>query len=471
MQTSSLKHDGSWVGILSGPGASVLVIVIFGVWLHAADALLVTTMLPAIVADLGGTASLHWSLTFYEIGSIIGASASAYLVARYTLSAPLTLSAGLFSIGCLISAVAPNFELLVFGRLVQGLAGGCLVGLSFVAIRRAFPPHQYGRAMACVTTVWAASAFLGPLLGGIAVGFGSWRYGFAAFFLQALLLMMVCVWRRDTLATGASGTTLSPVSPPLARLALLAAGVSALAFAGSEHIHPAAMAGTIGLGLLCLLAFVLRDARTSAARILPSGMVRVTDPMSAGLWMVLCLAASTIAINIYVPFFLVSLLDVSALTAGYVIATEALFWTITAALLSGSPEHRDRLLIGIGIGVITLSALGLLVSVPSGNFWLITVSAILQGIGFGTAWALIMRRIVGLAPEAEKDRAAAAIPTLQRTGFAIGATFLGLIATSSGLRDGASLAELTQAAGWIFSGSLIPLALSIFLCTKFLRRG
>ena len=42
-----------------------------GVWLHAADALVATTVMPSAIAEIGGLAYIYWTIALYELGSII----------------------------------------------------------------------------------------------------------------------------------------------------------------------------------------------------------------------------------------------------------------------------------------------------------------------------------------------------------------------------------------------------------------
>ena len=51
----AVENEGiGWGELLRGRHAAAVLLCCLGVWLHAADALVVTTMLPAIVADIGG---------------------------------------------------------------------------------------------------------------------------------------------------------------------------------------------------------------------------------------------------------------------------------------------------------------------------------------------------------------------------------------------------------------------------------
>ena len=85
----------SWREMLSRPHLAPLVLVCLGVWLHAADGLLVATMMPAIVADIGGTRALPWTIALYETGSIGAGAAigflSPYRIVIRPLAAPATI--------------------------------------------------------------------------------------------------------------------------------------------------------------------------------------------------------------------------------------------------------------------------------------------------------------------------------------------------------------------------------------------
>src|SRR5687767_1232034 len=95
----------SWREFMGSSHASSLALVCLAVWLHAADSLIVATMLPAIVADIGGAALVGWSVSLYEIGSIVAGAASALLTMRYGLRPPMSLAAALFGVGCAVSVV------------------------------------------------------------------------------------------------------------------------------------------------------------------------------------------------------------------------------------------------------------------------------------------------------------------------------------------------------------------------------
>ncbi|NIA68646.1 MFS transporter [Pelagibius litoralis] len=431
--SSSEETAVRWREILSREHGPSLALVCLGVWLHAADALLVATMMPAIVAEIGGTRLISWTVALYEIGSIVAGAASGLLALRHGLRLPMTAAACLFAVGCALSALAPEMWILLAGRLLQGFGGGGLMALSFVSVGLLFPRRLTARAMGAVSTIWAVSAFLGPLIGGLFVELASWRTGFWFFALQALVLAAWLITRKDAAAKPAEATGAARF--PVFRLLWLSAGVVAIAYAGIEisTLHTPAF---VLAGLICLFLFLKLDARKAESRLLPENPIGFRNRLGAALTMILCFTAATIAMSIYGPLLMTRLHGTPVIVAGYILALEAVAWATVAALLSGSPERRDPAMIVLGMLLVTASIAGFAYSVPLGPVWLIAVFAMVQGCGFGMAWTFILRRATALAPDGETQRVTGAIPTVQRLGYALGAAYVGIVANAAGIAGG-----------------------------------
>lgn len=221
----------SWREFLGSSHTASLAAVCLAVWLHAADSLIVATMLPSTVAEIGGVALLGWSVSLYEIGSIVAGAASALLIMRFGLRTPMSMAAILFGFGCILSAASPTMPLLLTGRALQGLGGGGLVAMGFVAVGLIFPRRYIARAMAAVSALWGVSAFAGPLVGGFFVEYATWRWGFAFFACQAFALALWIALRGDT---GVARSTADATEFPVKRLSLLCLAVILVAFGGVE---------------------------------------------------------------------------------------------------------------------------------------------------------------------------------------------------------------------------------------------
>ncbi|WP_342077232.1 MFS transporter [Yoonia sp. SS1-5] len=419
-----------WSDLLNRHYAPALIMVCCAVLLHAADGLLVATMLPVIVADIGGLHLMSWVVMLYEVGSIIVRVISGFLLIRFGLRLPMAGAALLFAFGCSLSALAILMPVMLWARLFQGFGGGGLIAMSFVAVTLLFERKLGARAMALVSTTWAGSAFLGPLIGGLFVQFGNWQTAFWTFGAIALglSLMMLRIAPRNT-SKLPQNTHL-----PVTRLLLLVAGIMAIAFAGEDVQLPKTSALLVA-GFCLIALFLWQDSRQSTDRLLPVFDPLPRDRPSAIIVTVAFFAAATIAIGAYAPYFLVTLHGVTPLEAGYVIAIEAVAWAITASLVAGGPEARDVKLITTGLGIVTVGVTGLCMTIGFGPVWMIAFSALLQGVGFGMAWTFIPRLATKGLSDDESALVAGALPTTQRIGYAVGAAFMGLAANVAGLGE------------------------------------
>ena len=165
-----------------------------------------------------------------------------------------------FGVTSLMCGLAPNVELLIVARLLQGAAGAILVPGSLAILTTNFEGEEQGRAFG----VWAGASgvapILGPFVGGVLVDDFSWR----AIFLLNLPLVAVAVWAaqrhvkesRDELASGRFdwlGALL---------VALAVGGLSFGAIYGQQRQwQDAAAFVALGVGLLTTLALPFYFAR------------------------------------------------------------------------------------------------------------------------------------------------------------------------------------------------------------------
>ena len=186
--------------------------------------------------------------------------------------------------------------------------------------------------------------------------------------------------------------------------------------------------------------------------------------------MVLSFSSATIAFSVYGPLLLTALHDVSALVAGYMVAASSIGWSVMAISSPARKERHDGTLILGGMGVLTVSILGFAFAVPYGPLSLVLVFALLEGSRLRACLDLhpAARHGAGIR-RAETARAAAALPTLQQIGYALGAAYVGIVANAAGFADRIAR-ETAEAVGfWIFAASL-PLALiGLYAAWRFVR--
>lgn len=99
-----------------------------------------------------------------------------------------------FGLTSVLCGLAPNMELLILGRVLQGAAGAMLVPGSLSIITATFEGEEQGRAFGIWAAASALTAIIGPLVGGAAVAYISWR----AAFLINVPLIALALWASLT---------------------------------------------------------------------------------------------------------------------------------------------------------------------------------------------------------------------------------------------------------------------------------
>jgi MFS family permease len=178
-----------------------------------------------------------------------------------------------FGVTSVLCGLAPNLELLVLGRVLQGVAGALLVPGSLSIITSAFEGPSRARAFGLWASVTSALSTLGPPIGGILVDTAGWR----AMFLVNVPLVVAGVWlARRYMAESRNEAATGHFDWLGAFVAVLAVG--GLAFGATrgqqrQWTDPIAFV-SIGVGLVATIAFPILMARRKHP-LVPLGLFRI----------------------------------------------------------------------------------------------------------------------------------------------------------------------------------------------------
>jgi len=106
--------------------------------------------------------------------------------------------------------------------------------------------------------------------------------------------------------------------------------------------------------------------RRAQVRLLPPQLLDVAHPIGAGLLMVFSLALSTVGFWAYGPLILKLLFDTKPLVTGYILAGEAIAWSVATMAASRVTPADDQWVIRGGAVCIAIGAAGFAVAVPEG---------------------------------------------------------------------------------------------------------
>jgi len=441
------------------------IVLCVGIWLHAADTLVTATISPAIVDDIGGVAFINWTLLLYQVGAIVAGAAAPMLCQRIGVKRVLGFAALLYGGGCVIAGLAPSMEVLLTGRLAQGIGGGMLLSLCYLAIQEWFPQSWWSRLFGIVALIWGAGSLLGPLIGGIFAGLHAWRMTFFIFALQAAVLWaMASLWLPSRAASRLIAKRWSVL--PLFVLSTATILIAESSVAGG--IPMSVLEAVLGAALLYVAA---RLDRHASSRLFPVRVLDFRHPVGAGLLMVFTLSVATTGFWAYGPLILKILFGTQPLVSGYILAGEAVAWSLATMAVSKAPVSADRWLIRLGAALVAMGAGGFAIAVPAGALSGMVLCALLQGFGFGLCWPSIVHRMARFSDAGERALAVTSPETMQRIGYAVGAAAVGIAANLSGLADGISIAAAKAAAFWVFAAFIPVLMLALICAWAFTREA
>nr|WP_281378889.1 MFS transporter [Azospirillum oleiclasticum] len=416
--------------------------------MHAVNVFIVTTILPSVVADIGGLDLYAWNTTLFVVASIVGAALCARLLHGVGPRGAYAVAALLFAAGTTVCAAAPAMPVMLMGRLAQGLGGGFLFGLSYAMIRIVFAEPLWPRAIALTSAMWGVATLIGPAVGGVFAEMGAWR---AAFWSMVPVTLAFAVLAFLMLPAGSKGEG-GRRAPPLAQLALLTLAVLALSV-GSLRPDPLWNAGGVAVAGLLIAALVVIDGRLGS-RLLPTGSYRPTTRLGRLFGSMCLLSVAVTSTETFVPLFLQVLHGRSPLVAGYLAALMAVGWTggsIASSGLHGGAE-RPVLLLGPVVSLAGMLVLAALIPGSGGPAALAAICVALTavGAGVGMGWPHLLTGVLRAAPAGETDLTSAAITTVQLVATALGAALAGMVVNMAGLTEPGGIGGTASAALWLF---------------------
>ncbi len=159
------------------------------------DMTIANVSVPNIAGSLGISSSQGtWVITSYSVAEAIIVPLTGWLAGRFGAVRVFTSAMLLFGGFSVVCGISGSLGMLVFGRVMQGLSGGCLMPLSQTLLLRIFPKERAPAAMALWAMTTLVAPVLGPILGGAICDNLSWAF---IFFIN-VPIALVCsplAWR------------------------------------------------------------------------------------------------------------------------------------------------------------------------------------------------------------------------------------------------------------------------------------
>lgn len=159
--------------------APIMISLIIGAFIAILNETLLNVAYTDLMAQLQVTAAtVQWLSTGFMLVVGILVPVSALLIQWFTTRQMFLGAMALFTIGTLLSGLAPNFPILLVGRIIQAGGTGLLLPVLMNTILVLYPPEKRGGAMGMMGLVIMFAPAIGPTLSGVIVESLNWRWLF-----------------------------------------------------------------------------------------------------------------------------------------------------------------------------------------------------------------------------------------------------------------------------------------------------
>jgi len=433
--------------------------------------------IPHLVVDLGITISAaQWLTTAFMLTMAVVIPITGFLLQRFSTRAIFIAAMGLFSTGTLISALAPGFEMLLGGRVVQATGTAMMMPLLMTTLMTLVAPSDRGRFMGRVSTVISVAPAIGPTLSGLILSFLSWRFMFWLVLPIAVVMLIIGIRRVENVSTP-KRLPLDVFSVVLSAIGFggLVYGLSLIGGEAAGTASAAQMWISLGAGALGILAFVLRqlllqrrDRALLDLRPFTSGNFAISIALMA------VMMAALFGTIILLPIYLQNVLHLEPIMTGLLLLPGGLVMGLlgpTVGRLYDRFGPRPLLVPGAILVSGVLWSLTLVSEQTSP--WLLLAAHVALSAGLAFMFTPLFTTALGSVEPRFYAHGSAIVGTVQQVGGAAGtALFITVMAAgSAAAASTAPSAEAAQAAG-IHTAFLVGAILSLFaiLGSAFVRR-
>jgi EmrB/QacA subfamily drug resistance transporter len=402
-----------------------LMAICLGAFMLLVDVAIVTVALPDMATDLGTSfTGLQWVLDIYALtlaALLLGAGSVADLIGRRRL---YVAGLAVFALASLVCGVAPNIELLVAARGVQGIGAAAMFATTMALLNSTYHGRDRGIAFGVWGATNGAAAAAGPILGGLLTEQFGWRTIFLVNLPVSVITIALTVRvLRESRDPDAKGLDLPGVLS-----FTLGAGALTYGFisASDRGWGSSRTLGLLVLGIAALAGFVVIERRRRHPMLDLSLFRR---PAFVGLMTVsLLLSAAAFAYLVYTSLWLQSVLGLGPISAGLALLPLSACAFVTAGL-AGRFLHAasPRLMIGGGMLLIGAGALMQAVLDAGSTRTAVLPGLVVTGVGVGLATPSLASAAMASVPHARAGMAAGAVNTFRQLGYALGLAILGVV--------------------------------------------
>lgn len=437
--------DDTSAALTTGTGAKaaggVLLTLGAAQFLMTLDSSVMNVSMATVARDLGTTITgIQTAITLYtlvmatlmitggKLGSIIGRRRA------------LAIGCVVYGTGSLVTALAPNLVVLIIGwSLLEGIGAALIMPAVVALVAGNFAESDRPRAYGLIAAAGAIAVAAGPLIGGAASTYASWRWVFAGEVVVAVVILVLA--RRIADAPAESKTRIDLVGTGLSVLGLGMAVYGVLRTSEWGWIAPRpggpAVVGLspsfwlIVAGMLVVWLFFLWEGRVlrRGGEPLLRPSILANRQLNGGLIMFFFQFLLQAGIFFVIPLFLSVVLELSAIETGVRIMPLSIALLVSAAGVPKVwPLASPRRVVRVGILLMLAGILALLAGIDlDATAGVVALPLVLIGLGIGALASQLGSVTVSAVPNEMSGEVGGLQNTATNLGASLGTALAGSV--------------------------------------------
>ncbi|MDN5727701.1 MAG: DHA2 family efflux MFS transporter permease subunit [Propionibacteriales bacterium] len=423
---------------------------------------ILSVAIPRLMTDLSidaGTA--QWVSTGFMLTMAVVIPTTGFLLQRLSTRTVFLLAMSLFSLGTVIAAAAPGFEMLMLGRVVQAFGTAVMMPLLMTTILQLVPKERRGQVMGVVMIVISVAPALGPTVSGFILASLSWRWIFILV-LPIALAMLVFGGIKLVNVNEPSHSTLDLISVPLTVLGFggLVYGINEIS-KGPESVTlwVSLVVGVVGMALFVWRQLALQ--RTGDPFLDLRVLKHRTFTVALGMMMISF--GSLIGVAILWPMYLQQVHRIDPLVTGFLLLPGGLAMGLLGPLIGRLHDRHGprKLAVPGSIGMVTMMFAMSRVNETTPLVLLLALHVLLS-LSLAFMFTPLFTAGLNVLPPALYSHGTATLNALQQVAGGAGTALLVAIMsiTAGGLAGGGATPERATLGG-ISTAFLVAAALGV----------
>lgn len=412
----------------------IVAVLLAGSFLGILNQTLLVTAIPPIMDDLNLTENTaQWLTTIFMLVNGIMIPITAFLVETFTTRRLFLTAMSIFAVGTLVCVVAPNFPLLMVGRIIQATGAGIVLPLMMTVFLLIYPVEKRGSVMGTVGLVIAFAPAIGPSLSGWLIEHYHWKALFYVILPLAIIDIIIAYFVMKNVTT----RTFPKVDISSIVLSTLGFGGLLYGFssAGNSGWTSSLVIISLLVGAISLTTFILRQFKLDQPilefRVFKNKVFTITTVITMIAFMGL-IGAETL-----LPIYMQNMAGYTAFESGLMILPGALVMGIMSPI-NGRIFDRigARWLVIIGLSIVTVTTFLFTDLTATTSFTYLTVVFAIRM--FGISMVMMPATTAGLnqMPNRLIPHGTAMNNTMRQVAASIGTAMLITVMTGSALETG-----------------------------------